>query len=76
MGGEKVCMHCGKKFIPTFHITRQKLCPNGCRLQHNNAKRYYKGVPVNVCPECGERFSTYAKGDRKYCNKRFSLEEK
>lgn len=54
MGEERTCLNCGKAFIPTCHITRQKYCSDTCRIRYNNAKRYYSGVPVNVCPECGE----------------------
>ena len=52
MAEEKTCLNCGKKFIPTCHITRQKYCSNECRYRYNNAKRYYP-VLVNICPECG-----------------------
>lgn len=51
---EHVCLDCGRVFIPTCHITRQKYCSDACRIHYNNAKRYYTDVPVNVCPECGE----------------------
>lgn len=54
MQEEKICVNCGKRFIPTCHITRQKYCSDACRIRYNNAKRYYSEVPVNVCPECGE----------------------
>ena len=53
MKEEKECINCGKKFIPTCHITRQKFCSDTCRYRYNNAKRHYN-VPVNVCPECGD----------------------
>lgn len=50
---KKECLNCGKKFIPTCHITQQKFCSDNCRHRYNNAKRHYH-VPVNVCPECGD----------------------
>ena len=53
MAEELKCQNCGKGFIPTCHITRQKYCSNECRYRYNNAKRYYKGE-VNICPECGD----------------------
>lgn len=53
MKEEKECLNCGKKFIPTCHITRQKFCSDACRHRYNNAKRNYK-VPVNICPACGD----------------------
>lgn len=53
MKEEKECLNCGKKFIPTCHITRQKFCSDTCRYHYNNAKRHYK-VPVNICPACGD----------------------
>lgn len=53
MKEEKECLNCGKKFIPTCHITRQKFCSDNCRHRYNNAKRHYN-VPVNVCTECGD----------------------
>ena len=46
------CLNCGKEFIPTCHITRQKFCSDTCRNRYNNAKGHY-GVPLNICPECG-----------------------
>ena len=52
MAEELNCQNCGKGFIPTCHITRQKYCSNECRYRYNNAKRYYKGE-VNICSECG-----------------------
>lgn len=48
------CLNCGKEFIPTCHITRQKFCSDACRNRYNNAKGHY-GVPVNICPECGAK---------------------
>ena len=53
MVNELACLNCGKGFIPTCHITRQKFCSSGCRVRYNNAKRYYTDTPVNECPECG-----------------------
>ena len=53
MANELVCLNCGKGFIPTCHITRQKFCSSECRVRYNNAKRYYTDTPVNECPECG-----------------------
>ena len=38
---ELACLNCGKGFIPTCHITRQKFCSSECRVRYNNAKRYY-----------------------------------
>ena len=46
--------NCGKGFSPTCHITRQKFCSDACRYRYNNAKRHYN-VPVNICPECGDK---------------------
>ena len=53
MVNELACLNCGKGFIPTCHITRQKFCSSECRVRYNNAKRYYTDTPVNECPECG-----------------------
>ena len=53
MANELACLNCGKGFIPTCHITRQKFCSSECRVRYNNAKRYYTDTPVNECPECG-----------------------
>ena len=55
MREEKECLNCGKRFIPTCHKTRQKYCSNECRYRYNNAKRNYGQVPVNICPECGDK---------------------
>ncbi|MCM1222284.1 MAG: IS66 family insertion sequence element accessory protein TnpB [Lachnospiraceae bacterium] len=72
MREEKKCLNCGKSFIPTCHITRQKFCSAACRQRYNNAKRRYE-VPVNICPECG------AKVDQNECRpgrwKRFCSDE-
>lgn len=53
MSNEKQCLCCGETFTPTCHQTRQKFCCTGCRVKYHNAKRYH-GVPVNICPECGD----------------------
>ena len=53
MANELACLNCGKGFIPTCHITRQKFCSSECRVRYNNAKRYCTDTPVNECPECG-----------------------
>ena len=54
MAEELKCQNCGKGFVPTCHITRQKFCSDACRNRYNNAKRHYN-VPVNICPECGDK---------------------
>lgn len=54
MAEELKCQNCGKGFIPTCHITRQKFCSDACRNRYNTAKGHY-GVPVNICPECGDK---------------------
>ena len=54
MAEELKCRNCGKGFSPTCHITRQKYCSDACRYRYNNAKRHYN-VPVNICPECGDK---------------------
>ena len=51
MVNELACLNCGKGFIPTCHITRQKFCSSECRVRYNNAKRYCTDTPVNECPE-------------------------
>ena len=53
MANELACLNCGKGFIPTCHITRQKFCSSECRVRYNNAKRYCTDTPVNECPEYG-----------------------
>ena len=72
MAEELKCQNCGKGFIPTCHITRQKYCSNECRYRYNNAKRYYKGE-VNICPECGETVEQRERGAgrwRRFCSDR------
>ena len=54
MAEELKCQNCGKGFIPTCHITRQKFCSDACRNRYHSAKGHY-GVPVNICPECGDK---------------------
>ena len=72
MANELVCLNCGKGFLPTCHITRQKFCSSKCRVRYNNAKRYYTDTPVNECPECGTpiRQSGEAGRWRRFCEKR------
>ena len=53
MANELLCLNCGKGFIPTCYITRQKFSSSECRVRYNNAKRYYTDTPVNECPEYG-----------------------
>lgn len=47
MANELLCLNCGKGFIPTCHITRQKFSSSECRV------RYCTDTPVNECPGCG-----------------------
>ena len=54
MAEELKCQNCGKGFIPTCHITRQKFCSDACRNRYHSAKGHYV-VPVNICPECGDK---------------------
>ena len=72
MANELVCLNCGKGFIPTCHITRQKFCSSECRVRYNNAKRYYTDTPVNECPECGTPIQQSGEAGRwrRFCGKR------
>ena len=72
MANELVCLNCGKGFIPTCHITRQKFCSSECRVRYNNAKRYYTDTPVNECPECGTPIQQSGEAGRwrRFCEKR------
>ena len=72
MVNELACLNCGKGFIPTCHITRQKFCSSGCRVRYNNAKRYYSDTPVNECPECGTPIKQSGEAGRwrRFCGKR------
>ena len=54
MAEEPKCQNCGKGFIPTCYITRQKFCSDAYRSRYNSAKGHY-GVPVNIGPECGDK---------------------
>ena len=72
MANELACLNCGKGFIPTCHITRQKFCSSECRVRYNNAKRYYTDTPVNECPECGTPIEQSGEAGRwrRFCGKR------
>ena len=72
MANELVCLNCGKGFLPTCHITRQKFCSSECRVRYNNAKRYYTDTPVNECPECGTPIQQSGEAGRwrRFCGKR------
>ena len=72
MVNELACLNCGKGFIPTCHITRQKFCSSECRVRYNNAKRYYTDTPVNECPECGTPIEQSGEVGRwrRFCGKR------
>ena len=72
MVNELACLNCGKGFIPTCHITRQKFCSSECRVRYNNAKRYYTDTPVNECPECGTPIKQSGEAGRwrRFCGKR------
>ena len=76
MANELVCLNCGKGFIPTCHITRQKFCSSECRVRYNNAKRYYTDTPVNECPECGTPIQQSGEAGRwrRFCGKAFQPE--
>ena len=71
MVNELACLNCGKGFIPTCHITRQKFCSSECRVRYNNAKRYYTDTPVNECPECGTPIEQSGEAGRwrRFCGK-------
>lgn len=71
MPEELKCQNCGKGFIPTCHITRQKFCSDACRNRYHSAKGHY-GVPVNICPECGDKVEqTEGPGRwRRFCSDR------
>lgn len=71
MVNELACLNCGKGFIPTCHITRQKFCSSECRVRYNNAKRYYTDTPVNECPECGTPIEQSGEDGRwrRFCGK-------
>ena len=72
MANELACLSCGKGFIPTCHITRQKFCSSECRVRDNNAKRYYTDTPVNECQECGTPIQQSGEAGRwqRFCGKR------
>ena len=67
----RTCQNCGEPFEPTCHTTRQKFCSDSCRVQYNNAKRYFDVAP-NVCPNCGETIEHGGmKGNRRrFCNEK------
>ena len=71
MVNELACLNCGKGFISTCHITRQKFCSSECRVRYNNAKRYYTDTPVNECPECGTPIKQSGEAGRwrRFCGK-------
>ena len=66
MANELLCLNCGKGFIPTCHITRQKFSSSECRV------RYCTDTPVNECPGCGTPIqqSGEAGRRRRLCEKR------
>ena len=41
------CKNCGQEFEPTCHSKE-------CRYAYNNAKRHYAGMPLDICPGCGD----------------------
>ena len=45
MPEELKCQNCGKGFIPTCHITRQKFCSDACRNRYHSAKGHYPPSP-------------------------------
>ena len=66
------CKNCGQEFEPTCHITRQKFCSKECRYAYNNAKRHYAGIPLDICPGCGDEVEqTGERGRRRrFCSDR------
>ena len=48
MAEELKCQNCGKGFIPTCHITRQKFCSDVCRNRYHSAKGHYGVYPDEV----------------------------
>ena len=66
MANELACLNCGKGFIPTCHITRQKFCSSECRV------RYCTDTLVNECPECGTPIQQSGEAGRwrRFCGKR------
>lgn len=66
------CRNFGQEFEPTCHITRQKFCSDECRFAYNNAKRRYEGIPMDICPGCGDEVEqTGERGRRRrFCSDR------
>lgn len=71
MAEELKCQNCGKGFIPTCHITRQKFCSGGCRIEW--WREYHKANPpedeqAKECAMCGAPLTGKNRG-RKYCSR-------
>ena len=71
MKEEKECLNCGKKFIPTCHITRQKFCSDTCRTEW--WKEYHKAyppeeMPAEECAFCGAALTGKQRGQT-YCSR-------
>ena len=71
MKEEKECLNCGKKFIPTCHITRQKFCSDTCRIEW--WKEYHKAhppeeMPAEECAFCGAALTGKQRGQT-YCSR-------
>ena len=63
---ENICKQCGKRLEPS---PRSKtFCSDKCRYNYWNANREQrKSARHLICAGCGEVFTVYGNGDRKFC---------
>ncbi len=64
-----ICKHCGKPLEQNPNQKRKKFCSEKCRFAWRYAQKemVLKVYPL-VCANCGDKFMSYGKSNRKFCS--------